>query len=209
MKTSRRVCNQRAKTSSGFTILEMVVAATIFGGLSYVLLIATKMGTDSQRTVTEAVARSKKLRAVSDSLANELVTTTADLMTMTVEAGGCTELSFMAPITLAGLETWGVHDRMYGPDDDDQNKVDWRIRYTVKDLGDAGHLSRTLVRQILNAADEVQEEEAVIDDLTTGVNPPAFVVEQSGAMWEITITKAGNDPNDAGEETTFYVRTRN
>jgi len=193
----------------GFTILEMVIASSIFVVLAYVLVAATRAGEGSQGAVTTTIERSESLRSARGSLANELRTTSDDVITVEELADGNDELTFMMPITVGGTNTWGVYDRSLGATEDEQNQEGWFIRYTVEDHEGCSVDCIALVRQILDDQEDVQEEELIVEGLSCESQGPAFQVEKSGEMWEIRVKQAGYGEESSGEEATFYVYTRN
>jgi hypothetical protein len=130
---------------------------------------------------------------------------------VTTLADGNHEMTFMQPIVAGGVMGWGVFNRAYGPDPEDQNKEDWQIRYTVESipLGD-GDFNRRLVRQILDEESEVQEQEVVIEGLRSGLqNPPGFSVIEVGDVWVVNVHTVGPHENSTGKGAEFHVRMRN
>lgn len=196
--------------NAGFTIVEVAIATAIFAVLGYVLMASTEMGLNSQEAVSTMVERGKAMRSSRSSIGSELKTTSDDTMTVTTLADGNHELSFMVPITQGGTNTWGVYDPSWGPDEDDQNRENWQIRYTVGSWTVNGTPTRSLIRQVIDEAGDVQEKELVASGLKKGTTqPPGFSVLAAGDMWEIQINKENHAGEASGEGVSFYVRTRN
>lgn len=200
---------QRAR-GAGFTVIELAIATALVAVLGLALISATLMGTNAQVAVSDAVEASQGMRAASAAISSEFRSTDADTITVTVLEDGNHELSFMQPVTFEGTATWGVYDRTYGPTADEQNKVGWRIRYTVAQVDVNGAEERQLVRRVLDDLGVVHEEETVLRGLRDGGGAsPGLRVTQAGEMWEIEINTVGYRGDSQGERADFHVRTRN
>ncbi len=107
--------------------------------------------------------------------------------------------------------TWGAYDATWGPNPDEESEEDWWIRYTVQDFMDEDAAPRKrLVRQVLNAAMEVQEQDTVATKLRVGTGAnPGFHVNQTGDVWVIEVYLEGPLAGSLGEGAAFNVRVRN
>lgn len=193
----------------GFTLLELMISASIFSTLAYALTQAVRMADRSHATVTHVASTSRALGKATAKLQRELKSAQVATMTVTETLDGNHEVTFLHPVTVAGDPVWGVRDKRLGPTAAEQNKLDWQLRYTVRDeqLG-AGQSERHLLRQVLDDAGVVQLEDRLLRDLTDGPTPPGFTIVQNGDVWEITLTTAGEGVGD-GRESVFQVRPRN
>lgn len=194
---------------AGFTVLEVTIAATIFAVLGYVLLRSSEMGHDSHEAVANMIDRSANLRAGRSEITNDLMTASGDSITVTTLADGNHSLTFMMPISVGGVNTWGVYDRSLGSTEDEQNKEDWSLRFTVEEYVIDGEESHGLVRQILDDAGDIQKEELVIQGVHSGGATPGFSVVQTGDLWEVQINQVGHGEDSTGQGTSFYVLVRN
>ena len=202
---------QARASTGGFTLLESMISAVIFVIVGYTLASAFTLGTGTQRTVTRIARTNSSLRESSGILRDELRATGEAQLTVTPLPGGNHQVDLRVPIDVAGVATWGVHDRHLGPTPDLQNQAGWTVRYTVLDLPDgAGGVDRQLVRQLLDVAGDIQRQTAIARGLRSGAAvPQGFSVTQIGGIWEVRIATQGEAQGAAGRETSFHVRTRN
>jgi len=202
--------DRKRPSASGFTLIEVVIAASLMAVMGLALGSASMMGNNAHVAVLDAIDASKGLRAAGSTVLGEFRSTDADTIAITTLADGNHEVSFMLPITVGGLPAWGVYDPSYGPTAALQNKLNWRIRYTVKNVAENGTPLRKLVRQVLDTSAVVQEEETLVNGLRSGVaGSPGFSVTPSGEMWKIEINTEGYADGSQGEKSEYYVRTRN
>ena len=200
-----------SRGTAGFTLVEMIVAGSLFGLIGYGLLRAVDMGSGSQRSVMRVASENSTLRRASSRLRDEMRDCSESSLTITPLEGGNHQLEFMLPIEAGGAPEWGVYDFSLGPDEEARNKANWKVRYTVAAAG-AGPdpLERRLVRQLVDEAGVVQREEVVAKGLRSGeVDPPGFSVGQEGDMWVVTLTTVGHVSDGDGRGTVFHVRPRN
>jgi len=124
---------------------------------------------------------------------------------------GNTRLTFQMPMDNAGAAAWGVFDRNLGSTWALQNRVNWSVRYTVRDaVGANGAVNKQLLRQILDDLGVVQREKVMAQGLRPGGAAPAgFRVAQVGDVWEVTLSTTGRSEGQAGIRTVFHVQTRN
>jgi hypothetical protein len=116
----------------------------------------------------------------------------------------------MVPVQVGATLGWGVHDRTLGPDEASQNRVGWSLRYTVESVLSQGVTTRRLVRQVLDAAQNVVGQRLVAERVRSGsAVPPGFTVRKPGATWEITLSTDARNPQEQGIREVFHVQARN
>lgn len=195
---------------SGFTLLEAMIALGIFVVVGYAVGVAVGAGNHSQRVVTRLAAEDRAVREASNSLIDELRETSDAQINIATLADGNHQVRFMLPIDLGGTAAWGVDDPVVGGDPVAQNKENWSVRYTVRDVSIDGKTVKRLLRQVLDAALNVQYEKVIVDGLRRGnVDPPGFKVVKTGDVWEITLSTEGREEGKSGIRAVFHVQTRN
>ncbi len=207
MKTAKRI----RRECSGYTLLEVAIAASLMSILTYSFVVASNMGSNSYRAVERASDSTKKVRDVGESIKQEFMTTDQDNVNIVVLPDGNHQVTFQQPLILAGALTWGAYDATWGPNEVDKNQPDWWIRYTVQDfIGEDGDAQKRLVRQVLDVADIVQEQDTVATNLRSGAGAnPGFQVTQTGDVWVIQMYTEGQIEGSLGEGAAFNVRIRN
>lgn len=201
-----------ARSTSAFTLLEMVVALTIFSSIGYGLLIAVEAGSHSGTTVARVSEQDRELRSATTDLCSELKCSADSTITVTPLADGNHQIRFQQPIDDAGNPSWGVYDRLLGDTAATQNRVGWFVQYTVRTVPAAlGGVDRQLVRQIVDDKFVVQKERVIADGLCRGTDvPPGFRMVQTGGLWEITLSTVNDTAaGTAGIRAVFHVQTRN
>jgi len=195
----------------GFTLLEVVIATTIFTVIGYTLLQSVALGESSQATIQGIASSNKWTREVHDVMSNELKVSDDDHILVTQLADGNTQLSCMHRIEVAGVPAWGVFDASLGDTVEDQNREDWQIRFTVEEVpAIGGGAERALVRQLIDADGTIQTTKVLARGLRDGAaDPPGFAAAKVGEMWVIQITEEGRTNDQAGKRTNFHVKTRN
>lgn len=200
MKRSRR----------GFTLLEMIVAISLFSFVGYSVAVAMSAGNHSNVIVKRVADEDEALREASNRLVDELSATSDSRITVTTLGDGNHRLDFTQPITAAGAMDWGVHERLLGSTDAEQNRVGWNVRYTVRTVTVDGAQQKQLVRQIVDGGGAVQREKVLVEGLENGTsNPPGFHVEHVGSVWVVTLTTVGKTEGRSGIKAVFHVKTRN
>jgi hypothetical protein len=196
---------------AGLTLVESMVGITLFAILGYALSVAVSISNHSQQMVINVSAEGRDLRGTTQTLMRELRSTADGRITITVLPDFNHQVDFMMPIDVAGAATWGVYDRSLGPDAATQNRLDWIVRYTVRDVISAnGNVDKQLVRQIIDDLGAVQRTKILATALRPGgVAPAGFRMVRVGAVWEITLTTNSQGEGQAGIRTVFHVRTRN
>lgn len=201
----------RRTAASGYTLLEMMVALTIFSVVGYALTVAIDVASHSQKTVMRVTAEDRGLREATAFLIDELRTSSDATITIAVLADGNHRIRFQMPIDVAGAAVWGVHDRKLSPVLAQQTRQGWFVQYTVRALPAVnGVINRQLVRQILDAAFTVKRETVILDGLRRGTDvPPGFKMVKVGDLWELTLSTVGEINGKVGMRTVFHVQTRN
>lgn len=195
---------------AGFTLIESMIAISIFAVVGYGLFVAVDIAFDSGEIVTDVTGTNRNLRKATRSLHDEMGQASDGTITIGNSLQGSHELTFMVPILVGGAESWGVYDRTLGSSEDDWNKENWQVRYTVQQSVVEEQLQLNLVRQVIDAAGAVQSEKTVVEHLAHGENEPAgFHVEKVGDMWVVTCTAYGSATSKQASSTTFHIRTRN
>lgn len=202
---------QRRTRRAGFTLLEAAIATSIFALIGYSLTVCMATANDSQRTVFSVAAQDRALREATSTLTDELRTSSDSMITVTTLADSNSQVDLQMPVESGGNLLWGVYDRSLGATYADQNKVGWKLRYTVRNVDQGvGGTDRQLVRQILDTGSVVRDEKVVATGLNSGANAqPGFKVVKSGSMWVVTVSTSGHSAGTSGVETQVHVRTRN
>ena len=208
MKIARSV---RKKAVAGFTLLESMVALSIFGAVGYSLMIVVDVGNHSQKTVARVAAENQSLRTAALSLIDELRTSTDTTITVVALPDGNHRLRFMLPIDVGGALGWGVYDKTLGPDAPSQNRANWSVQYTVRDVPNGnGTVVKQLLRQLLDDTQSVQKETVIAEGLHSGTDVhPGFTVVKTGDVWAVTLSTEGHVEGKAGIRAVFHVQTRN
>ena len=212
MKRATLLASQRLVANrSGFTLLETMIALSLFAILGYGLAIVVKVGNHSQATVVSIAAEDRSLRSACTTLVDELDCSSDAQITVTTLGDGNQQVKFLQPIEVGGALDWGVYDRMLGPDPASQNRSGWSIRYTVRDQpAGNGSIVKQLVRQTLNAAGAVQREKVMVEGLRSGAPAPAgFKVIKQGLVWELTLSTIDGFQGKPGLREVFHVHARN
>jgi type II secretory pathway pseudopilin PulG len=206
-----RVAGSIRTGRTGMTLVESMIGITLFAILGYALSVAVSISNNSQRTVLNVAAEGRDLRGATQTFIRELRASSDARITITVLPDLNHQVDFMMPIDVAGAATWGVYDRTLGPDAATQNRLNWILRYTVRDVVDpAGGVDKQLVRQILDDLGAVQRTKVLATGLRMGgVAPAGFRMVRQGAIWEVTLSTNSQGEGQAGIRTVFHVRTRN
>lgn len=200
-----------AHRNAGYTLLEVAIAGALMSILTYSLVVASSLGNNSYEAVERATANTREVQEVSESIKQEFKTTNEDNIDIVVLADGNHQVTFQHPLILGGALGWGAYDTSWGPSDDDKNQPGWWIRYTVQTIVNAdGDAERCLVREVLDEAFDVQEQDTVATDLRAGNGAnPGFQVNQTGDVWAIEMYMEGLLEGSLGAGAMFNVRIRN
>ena len=202
--------HRRSSASSGFTLLEMTVALSLFSVLGYTLMSAVWMAHQSHQAVMTSTVENVNRRKTSARLIDEFASANSNTLTVDSAVGTNDSVTFQLPVTVAGAAVWGIKEQSLSSVPANQSVAGWSIRYTVVQLPWNGAQRRSLVRQVIDGVGVVQVQDAVVDGLRSGaLNPKGFSVEQAGDLWELTITTEGNAEGSGGRSTVFHVKTRN
>jgi type II secretory pathway pseudopilin PulG len=194
----------------GYTIIETLVAATIFSVVGYALLLAVRLGAGSQQEVIRVATESQSLRDSTRKLSEELRQANDSQITVTELPDGNSELTFRHGIEIGGNYTWGVHDKSLGSTVEDQTKENWSVRYTVVENDVNGVVRRELVRQLLDDEATQQQESVLVSGLCSGAaDKPGFLVEDGGAVWVLTVSVDSKSGSKGAKSMVVHVNTIN
>ncbi len=203
-----RAANGRRADRRGMTLIELTIAMSVFLVVGYVLARSVEMGRDVRGSV-EALARANAdLREVARRVGDDLRVARSDTLTVVDLPGGDQEVTLEQPIVVGGVPDWGVYAPELGPAEEDRNRPDWSVRYTVRESVVNGTLRRDLVRRILDDTGALRREEVLFQGLSGG-GTPGFQVVQAGDVWEVRLVADGAGPDGTGRQVVIDVRTRN
>lgn len=194
----------------GYTILELLASLTIFAVIWYSLAIAIRTGVRAERAVADAGEANRELRRAVGTLTDELRWSNEATVAVATLADGNHSLSFMMPIQVGGNQDWGVYEQTLGDDDDERNRPDWRVRYTVVDANVGSGTEKRLVRQLVDDAGAIQKESVLATRLNAGGGAtPGFRAVKTGDVWVLTLSTQGIDGSTEDSTEVFHVRIRN
>lgn len=196
----------RAQGRSGLTLIELTVAMTIFAVLGYSLMSALSLSNNSRAAVEDMVEENEELRAGAGAVTDDLRLSSDARVDIAELADENHEVTIQLPIVIGGALDWGVPAHEVGAPGATDHQ-DWVVRYTVATGTDEhGEVERTLVRQLVDSAGEVQKQEELVHGLTKGSDAsPGFRLEKTGEVWEVTLsTERGS-----GKKEVFHVHSRN
>jgi prepilin-type N-terminal cleavage/methylation domain-containing protein len=201
----------RQCSRSGFTLIESMVAITLFAIMGYALTVAVSIGNHSQKMVLNMASEDRSLRASTMTLMQELRATRDDLIVVTALGDNNSQLEFQMPVDNAGVADWGVYDGTLGATDALKNRVGWKMRYTVRDVvAGNGTVDKQLIREVIDDLGAIQKLKVLVHGLRPGnVAPAGFQVIQQGAVWQVTLSTTSQGEGQAGIRTVFHVQTRN
>lgn len=188
----------------GLTLVEIAIASTIFAIVAYAMMLGASMGMRSEQAVASMVVESRTLHETCARLEEELSNAAFDRIEHEVDEQGYSALTFQVPVeTETGLD-WGVVDRALGASDEERSRVGYSLRYEAVALASGG---RELVRRILDDEGDVVHTDIVVAALAA-TGPAGFRVEDTGAVWVVTIRHARGQRANA-EEVVLHVTSRN
>ncbi|MBI5361890.1 MAG: prepilin-type N-terminal cleavage/methylation domain-containing protein [Planctomycetes bacterium] len=195
----------RSTRTGGFTLLEVLVALTLFSALGYGVMLAIGTGRDSNRAMDEVADEDRGLRAASTALADDLRASNEAHVVITEQPDGNHAVQLQIAIESAGALTWGVHERALGSTSADQDRVGWSVRYSVA----VGASGKELRRSVLDAADAVQRSSVLARGLNDAAGAPGFRLVREGAVWAVTLASKGVHAGQPSTRTIFHVTNRN
>jgi prepilin-type N-terminal cleavage/methylation domain-containing protein len=205
-----RSLRKAQRVRAGFTLLEAMIAVSIFSLVGYGLFLAMDIGNDSHGTVLSVTANSRAVRESSRILHDELSATSDASIQVAVLPDQNNSLTFQVPITVEANPSWGVYDRRLGATEAEWNREDWSIRYTVVSQVIEGTQTRRLMRQLLDEVGDAQFQETIAENLCAGTGEaPGFRVEDTGEVWLVTCSTSPDPEHQAISTNTFHIRTRN
>ena len=197
--------NAARSAAAGYTLLEIMIALSIFSVLGYALMSALAISSGTQKAVNGASEDNRLLRAVTAQLTNEFRLTRDDLIAITVLADQNHEVTFQLPILVLGAAAWGVPGTDL-PGTQTPDAANWSLRYTVAAVVENGQQNRRLIRQVLDETQTIRSQEVVADWLRAGNDTwPGFNVVQTGDVWDITLSMT----DTTGGRAELHVATRN
>lgn len=194
---------------AGFSLLEAVIALSLFAVVGYGLVVTLDVGQDTDRLVRSGATRNRELREAARRVSEEMRCSRNSAITVTTLADGNHELSLMVPIQNEGVNGWGVYDTALGTTEAERNRENWLVRYTVLPAVIDGQTVHQLVRRVLDDQGDVQLETVIADGLRSGGGTPGFQVLQAGVMWEIRIAREAEHASGSGDVEVFHVQARN
>ena len=180
------------RARAGFTLVETMIASTLFVGLGYVLLMSSQASERSHRTVSMNVESNGTLREVTDRLRDELRSARRATIQKQLD-----QLARTSTIDGGGAEAWGVFDRRLSPDETACSREGWSIQYAVEQGGLA---ENELVRRVMDTNGNTQLMHVMATDVVR------FSVDSTGEVWVIRLETLGDE---GSREDEFDVRIRN
>ena len=200
MKTTSplRGTRRSASSRSGFTLIEVILASTLFVGIGYVLIMSTRASEQSHRTVVRNAASNDTLREVSKSLQDELRAARSSTLVLTQPTNGNATIRFQTAIAgTGGVSVWGVFDRRISPNEALCNQPGWFIQYAVEQTALAPNV---LVRRVIDDSGATQLIHQMAHDVVS------FTVDDSGEVWGLQLETLGSEGKRQDE---FDVLIRN
>ena len=193
--TSRRYAGEHR---SGFTLVETLIASTLFVGIGYVLIMSTRASEQSHRMVSQNVASNGTLRDVSQRLQDELRAARLSSLTLDQPSNGNATIRFQTAIAgTGGTSSWGVFDRRISPDETLCHQPGWFIQYAIEQ---ANLAPNALTRRVLDAAGTTQLVHVMAHDVVS------FTVDDTGDVWCLRLETLGSQGK---REDGFDVHIRN
>lgn len=197
MKLLPRRKRYQPGTRSGFTLIEIVLASTIFVGIGYVLIMSSRASEQSHRTVSMNVESNSTLRKVTGRLRDELRSANRETLQLDQPGAGNATLRFQTAIDGGPTAAWGVFDRRLSPNEANCNCEGWFIQYSVEQGGLA---INELVRRVIDLNGDTQLMHVMATDVVR------FSVDSSGDVWVLRLETLGDEGSRKDE---FDVRIRN
>lgn len=197
--TSKRASSRGPSSKrAGFTLIETILASTLFVGIGYVLIMSTKASEQSHKTVSRNVASNDNVRAVSKALRDELRAARLSTITLDQPAAGNATIRFQTAIAGAGgASAWGVFDRRLAIDEDNCSREGWFIQYAVEQNGVTPN---ELVRRVIDGTGATQLMHVMARNVVD------FTIDNSGDVWGVHWETLGSEGKREDE---FDVLIRN
>jgi hypothetical protein len=200
--TTRRV--------AGLTLLEMIASVAAFSMLGSALMLMTRAGKTTERSISDESDASRSLRTAARMLRDELRSSSNTRIVVTHLPDGNDQVRFPVPVQVGTVLDWGVFDPSLGGNEAAQNRAGWCVCYTVESVTQNGQTMRRLLRQELDQALHVQRQRVVLDRLRGGTGSPAgFTVHKQGAVWQVTLSAEPRGGRGQGIQEGFDVQARN
>ncbi len=191
----------RSGNRKGMSLIEVILASTMFTGVGYVLSMGMRASDQSFDTVVNSSEANKDLRDLTAVFVDELKAAQRSTIEVTQQAG-FSQLEFCTAIAgTGGNPAWGAYDREISIDESECSREGWSIRYGV-DAPTQGTMTQgnaSLVRSILDVDGTVQHSTTLAENVTH------FSVTEAGDVWVVELTTQGKE-GIRNEE--FDVRTR-
>ncbi len=197
----------QGRRKAGFTIAEVLIASTIVTVVGVGISQGLQVAQGSHSTVTKTAGDNRDLRDCFKTIREEIKSSSDSLIVAGLSADGNATVSFQVPVDGAGVASWGAFERRLGSTSAEQNRIDWRITYSVE-LDAVG--TNVLYRRLWDAGGNQQFEEVLASNVRPGdhADGPGFAMDQDGDVWVITLTIVEQEGNGIRSET-MHVRTRN
>lgn len=180
----------------GLSLVEVVLASTLFTGIGYVLALSMRASDQSYATVTSGVAANTEIRAFTTCMADELKGARAATVDV-AQDGVHSRIEFQTAIRSDDAEpAWGAYERDLDVAEANCSQPGWNVRYRVVGGQEGGD---SLVRQIVDTSGEVRHTRTLAEDVTE------FTVSAVGDVWVVRLTTQGKEGIRHEE---FDVRTR-
>lgn len=196
MRFARRP-HSRAQRGAGFTLIEMMIASTLFVGVGYVLLMSSRASERSHQTVSRNVESNDKLREVTARLQDELRSARSSTIELTQPFAGTATIEFQTAIDGFAGPAWGVFDRRLATHEDECSREGWTIQYAVEQ---GGLELNSLVRRVVDESGATHLVHTMVSNVVN------FTVDATGDVWIIELETLGDEGRRKDE---FDVRIRN
>ncbi len=198
------------RSRRGVSLLEVLVAASSFAVVAWALVMGATTMRGSHTAVMRGASRNRELRASVQQLERELRASRDDVITITKVPNTNDQLDFQVSLEVAGAPTWGAEFLDPNQTPPLQPMAGWSVRYSVQEAVVGGSIRRSLVRQILDVADVVQDETTVATGLRAGTDDPrGFEIVQNGDLLIVTLSFEGWTTGAGQRTAEFHVSTRN
>lgn len=196
---------------SGFTLVEVLVALTLFSVLGYAVLLALGVGRSSSGAVEDLADESHSVRVASSALQDDLRATNVAHVAIDTLADGNHAVRLQVALDAGGTVAWGVHERALGATAAAQDRAGWFVRYTVVDAAAGGGATeKQLVRQVVDDTGAVRAARTLVRGLRPGASAPrGFGLVRQGGVWEVTLSTVSLHAGQPGMRVVFHAQSRN